>query len=98
MPTSDSISFGDFLADLVSWELFLRGQKLPLQEKPFRVLAVLLRNAGHVVSREELIQEFWPGPFAADDGLNTAVRKIRQALCDGPKRPKYVETVGQRGY
>ncbi len=98
MPTSDSVSFGDFLADLVSWELFRRGRKLPLQEKPFRVLAVLLRNAGRVVGREELIREFWPGPLAADDGLNTAVRKIRQALHDDPKRPKYIETVGHVGY
>jgi len=98
MATSgDSLSFGDFHADLRSGELFRRGKKLPLQEKPFRVLALLLRNAGRVVSREELIQEFWPGPFAADDGLNTAIRKIRQVLRDDPKRPKYLETVAH-GY
>jgi DNA-binding winged helix-turn-helix (wHTH) protein/Flp pilus assembly protein TadD len=95
---SDVLSFGDFHADLVSGELSRRGKKLPLQEKPFCVLAFLLHNSGRVVSREELIQEFWPGPFAADDGLNTAIRKIRQVLRDDPKRPKYVETVGQRGY
>jgi DNA-binding winged helix-turn-helix (wHTH) protein/Flp pilus assembly protein TadD len=99
MPTSaNALSFGDFHADLVNWELFQNGSKVPLQEKPFRVLAFLLHNPGRVVSREELIQEFWPGPFAAEDGLNTAVRKIRQALQDDAKRPKYIETVGQRGY
>ena len=99
MPESaESFSFGEFRADLVSWELFRRGRKLPLQGKPFGVLAVLLRNAGGVVSREELIRQFWPGPVDANDGLNTAVRKIRLALRDDPKRPRYVETVGQIGY
>ena len=99
MATGDDVlTFGDFRADLASGELSRREKRLALQEKPFRVLAFLLRNAGRVVSREELIQEFWPGPFAADDGLNTAIRKIRQVLRDDAKRPKYVETVGQRGY
>jgi len=92
--------FGLFEADLRSRELRKNGRKVPLQEQPFQVFAILLRESGKVVTREELRQEVWPGDTFVDfdHGLNTAVTKIRTALGDSTGSPRYVETLPRLGY
>jgi DNA-binding winged helix-turn-helix (wHTH) protein len=94
------LRFGDFEADLQAGELRHEGQRLKLQEKPFQLLAVLLEQPGRVVTREELRQRLWPADTFVDfeAGLNTAVRKLRQALDDSAESPRYVETLPKRGY
>jgi DNA-binding winged helix-turn-helix (wHTH) protein len=81
-------------------ELRRKGVRVKLQEQPFRVLAELLANAGRIVTREELQQKLWPADTFVDFdvGLNTAVRKIRQALGDDADRPQFIETAAKRGY
>jgi len=63
-------------------ELRKNNVRIKLQEQPFRVLVELAANAGKVVSREELQQKLWPADTFVDFdvGLNTAIRKLRQAL------------------
>lgn len=94
------IRFGVFEANLSTGELWKQSRKLELQDQPFQLLALLLRNAGELVSREELRKELWPsdsfGEF--DEGLNTAVRKIRKALGDDAANPRFIETLARRGY
>ena len=94
------IRFGVFEADLAARTLRKSGARVRLQEKPFRVLAMLLARPGEVVTREELKQELWPneeyGEF--DLGLNTAVKKVRQALNDSGDSPRWIETVPKVGY
>src|SRR5437870_772328 len=70
------------------------GVRVKLQELPFRVLVELAANAGSLVTREELQQRLWPADTFVDFdvGLNTAVRKIRQALDDDADCPIYIET------
>jgi DNA-binding winged helix-turn-helix (wHTH) protein len=99
-PEPRTIRFGAFEADLRSGEVFQDGRKIPLQDKPFRVLARLLQRPGDLVTREELRLELWPGETFVDfeHGLNTAVRKLRQALDDSADSPRYVETLARRGY
>ncbi len=95
----DRLKFGSFEADLSTGELFRSGRRVPLQERPFQLLLALLTKPGELFRRVELIARFWPGSVLADDdSLNTAVRKIRRALGDDARYPKYIETVGQRGY
>ena len=67
---------------------------------PLRLLGILAENSGEVVTREELQKRLWPGNTFVDfeDGLHTAVRKLREALCDDPEKPRYVGTVPRRGY
>lgn len=74
--------------------------RIKLQEQPFRVLVELLANAGRIVTREDLQQKIWPADIFVDFdvGLNTAVRKIRQALGDDADHPRYIETTAKRGY
>jgi Tol biopolymer transport system component len=104
MPDGDRceelIRFGLFEADLRSRELRKNGQKVPLQGQPFQVFAILLRESGKVVTREELRQEVWPGDTFVDfdHGLNTAVTKIRTALGDSTDSPRFVETLPRLGY
>src|SRR5215469_13176952 len=81
-------------------ELRKNGVRIKLQEQPFRVLVELLANAGTLVTREELQQKLWPADTFVDFdvGLNSAIRKIRQALGDDADHPRYIETAAKRGY
>jgi len=94
------IRFGLFEADLSAGELRRQGRNVKLQEQPFQVLAVLLRRPGEVVTREELQRELWPADTFVefDQGLNTAIKKIRQALGDSADNPRFVETIPRKGY
>ena len=97
---ADVIRFDDFEVNLRSRELRKKGVPISLQEQPFRILEILVAAAGNVVTREELAAALWPaGTFVEfDRGLNTAVNKLRVALGDSAEEPRFIETVGRRGY
>jgi len=97
---SRRLSFDEFEVDLRSGEVWERGNRLRLQDQPFQVLRVLLERRGEIVTRDELKQTLWPADTFVDfdDGLNTAVRKIRDALGDSAEKPRYIETIPRRGY
>jgi DNA-binding winged helix-turn-helix (wHTH) protein len=94
------IHFGDFAIDPHAGELFKKGTKIKLQQQPFQVLAILLERPGDLVTREELRERIWPADTFVDfdHSLNTAVKKLRQALGDGSQKPRYVETLPRKGY
>jgi DNA-binding winged helix-turn-helix (wHTH) protein len=94
------IRFGIFEADLDAGELRKRGRKIKLQEQPFQVLAMLLEHGGEVVSREALRKRLWPDNVFIDfdQGLNKAIKKVREALDDSADHPRYIETLPKRGY
>ena len=106
MPTEPTLErdrtfrFGLFELSEQEGELRKNGVRIKLQEQPFRVLVELVANAGKVVSREELRQKLWPVDTFVDFdvGLNTAIRKLRQALNDDADDPRYIETLAKRGY
>lgn len=94
------IAFGPFEADLKSGELWRSGYRIKIQDQPFKVLRILLENAGEVVSREELQAQIW-GPKVVVDfehSLGSAIKKIRKALRDSASNPRFVETLSRRGY
>src|SRR5579864_836126 len=97
---SQVIQFADFQADLRAGELYRDGRKIKLQERPFKILSILLENPGEVVTREELRQRIWPADTFVDfdHSLAVAVNKIREALGDSAETPNFIETVGRRGY
>ncbi len=93
------VRFGPFEVDLRAGELRKGGAKLRLTGQPFEVLAILLEHAGEVVSREELQKRLWPDTFVdVEHNLNTAINKIREALCDSAENPVFVRTLPRRGY
>jgi TolB-like protein/DNA-binding winged helix-turn-helix (wHTH) protein len=73
---------------------------VPLQEQPLQLLTALVEQPGEIVSRQELRRRLWAdGTFVDyEAALNTAVRKVREALGDSPSAPRYVETVARHGY
>ena len=94
------IRAGLFEVDLGSGELHKSGRQVQLQEQPFRVLAMLLEHPGEVVTREELQARLWPADtfVSFDEGINTAIRKLRVAFGDSADNPRFIETVPRRGY
>jgi DNA-binding winged helix-turn-helix (wHTH) protein/Tfp pilus assembly protein PilF len=95
-----SYRFGPFALDLRSGELIRNGRRVRLQDKPCSILCALAEHPGEVVTRAELQRRLWPNDTYVDfeDGLNTAMRKLREALGDDPQSPRYIETVRGRGY
>jgi eukaryotic-like serine/threonine-protein kinase len=95
-----TIRFGVFEADLLSGEIRKAGNRIRLQEQPFKVLRILLEHAGDLVTREQLQTQIWPeesfGDF--DHAVNIAVGKLRAALGDSAENPSFIETVPRRGY
>jgi DNA-binding winged helix-turn-helix (wHTH) protein len=97
---SGILQFGTYELHLRAGELFKGGTKIRLQQQPFQVLSILLEQAGEVVTRDELQKRVWPAETFVDfdHGLNTAIKKLRQALSDDPDSPRYIETLPRRGY
>ena len=94
------VRFGLFEADFASGELRKRGRRVPLQDQPFQVLALLLQHPGEIVSREELQRALWPADTFVEfeHGVNTAIKKLRQALGDSADNPRFIETLPRKGY
>ncbi|HMD18831.1 MAG TPA: winged helix-turn-helix domain-containing protein [Alloacidobacterium sp.] len=92
--------FDRFEVDLNRGELRKEGVGVAIQEQPFQVLRMLLQAEGEVVTREQLCAALWPKDTFVDfeHGINTAVKKLRQALEDSAERPRFVETLPRIGY
>lgn len=94
------VRFADFEVDLRAGYLRRKGTRIRLQEQPFRLLTALLESAGEVVTREELRGRLWPADTFVDfdHRLAVAVSKLRDAMGDSAENPRFVETIGRRGY
>lgn len=96
----ESIHFGNFDLLTAAGELRMDGRRVKLQPQPFKLLCLLVRRAGTLVTREEIRQELWGDDTHVDfdQAVNFSVRQVREALRDHPERPLYIETVPRRGY
>jgi DNA-binding winged helix-turn-helix (wHTH) protein/tetratricopeptide (TPR) repeat protein len=94
------VRFGLFEVDLERRELRKGGVRFKLHDQPFQILILLLERPGEVVTRDEIRQKLWPGNTFVefDNGLNVAVKKLRNALSDDADNPRFVETAPKRGY
>jgi len=94
------LAFGEHELHLDSGELFRAGAPVKLQPQPAKVLEILVRRAGEVVSREEIQAHVWGEStfLDADANLNFCIKQIRRALDDPAGAPRYVETIPRRGY
>ena len=81
-------------------ELRKNTLRIRLQEQPFLILVALLERAGELVLREEIRNKLWPDETVVefDHGINAAVKRLRDALCDSVEKPRYIETLSRKGY
>ena len=94
------VRFGVFELDTLSGELHRHGLKIRLPDQSFQILRLLLGRPGEVVTREELRNALWTSETFVDFdvGLNSAIRKLREALDDSPHNARFIETLPRRGY
>src|ERR1700676_4524196 len=94
------VRFGMFEADLGAGELRRNGVKVRLQDLPFRALTLLLTRPGEVITREEFRQGLWHSDTFVDfeQGISSAVMRLRDALRDSADNPVFIETIERRGY
>ena len=92
--------FGDLRLDCSRFELWRAGRSLKLERKPMELLILLATREGDLVTRAEIAEHLWGSEVFVDTehGINTAIRKIRQALRDDPDQPRFVQTVMGKGY
>jgi TolB-like protein len=94
------VRFGQFELDRAAGELRKDGSRLRLQDKPLRVLEALVERAGALVTRDELRKRLWSDDTFVDfdNSLNNAINRLRAVLDDEAANPRFVETMGRRGY
>jgi TolB-like protein/lipoprotein NlpI len=92
--------FGNFELDLRVGELRRQGLRIRLPEQPFQILAMLLECPGEIVTREAIRERLWSHDTVVEfeHSINTAVKRLREALGDSAERPRFVETLARRGY
>jgi len=97
---NEIIRFEDFDLDRGAFELRRGGKVVRLERIPLELLFLLAERPGLLVGREEILERIWGKDVFvdADNSINTAIRKIRQALKDNPEEPRFVQTVPGKGY
>jgi DNA-binding winged helix-turn-helix (wHTH) protein len=98
--TPTLIRFGAFQLDVAAGQLMKSGRIVRLKPQPFKLLQLLASRPGEIVTREEIRLELWGAETFVDfeQGVNTAIKQIRDALKEDADRPLYLETVPKRGY
>jgi DNA-binding winged helix-turn-helix (wHTH) protein len=94
------IRFDDFELDYARFQLCRAGKTVRLEGLPLQLLMFLVEKRGQLVTREEISGALWSKDVFVDveQGINTAIRKIRRALADEATEPRYLQTVVGRGY
>lgn len=95
------IRFADFELDYGRFQLFRSGSPVRLEGMPLQLLMLLVEKRGQLVTREQISSELWSKKDVfvdVEQGINTAIRKIRRALVDSADEPRFLQTVVGRGY
>src|SRR5438067_3577264 len=93
------LRFDVFELDTGSGELRKNGERIKLPPQPFRVLELLVRRGGEVLTRADIRERIWCDSFVDfEQGLNFCIRQIREALGDTADAPRFIETLPRRGY
>jgi two-component system response regulator RegX3 len=98
-PPPGPVTVGDLEVDVASRRVHLRGAELTLSRKEFDLLAELVRHAGRVVTREQLMDRVWDHNwFGSTKTLDVHIRWLRQKICDDSSHPRYLHTVRGVGF
>jgi DNA-binding winged helix-turn-helix (wHTH) protein len=94
------VRFAEFELDFGRFQLYRGGCPVRLEGLPLQLLMFLIENAGQLVTREQIADALWGKDVFVDieQGINTAIRKVRMVLEDDSAQPQYLQTVVGRGY
>lgn len=94
------VVFGDFRLDFGRFQLSQSGSPVKLEGLPLQLLMFLVEHRGQLVTREQIADALWGKDVFVDveQGINTAIRKVRMVLDDNSDQPRYLQTVVGRGY
>src|ERR1700752_1792419 len=98
MASSETFHFDEFTLEVRERRLLRGGEVVRLSPKAYDVLVALVRQRGHLVTKDELLTRLWPGSFVEQGSLNVYVSALRKALGEDARRPTYIETVARSGY
>lgn len=90
--------FGEFILSRFEQQLLREGEPVRLDPKTWRLLECLVERAGQIVSKDVLLSEVWEDVIVGDAALTQAVMRLRTALGDDARTPRYIETVHRRGF
>jgi DNA-binding winged helix-turn-helix (wHTH) protein len=93
-----AVRFGPFLLDSRTWSVMREAETLDLSPRLVQILAYLIDRAGATVTKDELLDRFWPDVNVTENTLARAIADIRKALADDPASPRFVQTLARRGY
>jgi DNA-binding winged helix-turn-helix (wHTH) protein len=96
--TNRLIRFSEYEINCAQWQLYWRGEPVPLNRKSFDLLLYLVGNADRVVAKEELLKALWPGSFVEEANLTQHIFLLRKALSRHSSEEKIIVTVTGRGY
>jgi DNA-binding winged helix-turn-helix (wHTH) protein len=92
------IRFGSFQIDPRTWLLTLDGRPVDLSPRLVEILGFIVSRGGEIVTKDELLEKFWPDVNVTDNTLTRAIADIRKALDDDSAHPRYLQTASRRGY
>lgn len=94
------VQFADFELDFGRFQLYRAGRPVRMEGLPLQLLMFLVENQGQLVTREQIAEKLWSKDVFVDveQGINTAIRKLRKALEDDMAQPQHLQTVTGRGY
>src|SRR6187549_3646980 len=98
MATGETFHFDQFTLEVRERRLLRGGDVVHVAPKAYDVLVALVRQRGHLVTKDELLTRLWPGSFVEEGSLNVCVSALRKALGEDARRPTYIETVARSGY
>lgn len=98
--TPRTLRFGTFEIDPVAGQLTMEGRPVRLPPQPFKLLWLLASRSGQLLTREQIRQALWTDDtfIDFDQGVNFAIKQVREALKDDAESPRYIQTVPKRGY
>ena len=91
------LHFGEYEIDLAAFELRRNGQPCAVEPQVLELLAYLVRNAGRLVTKADLIEHVWDGRIVSDSTLASRVKSARRAIGDDGEQQRLIKTVHSRG-
>lgn len=95
---SSAFLFDDVRVEPMAFRAFKADNAIQLEPKTLRLLLFLIENRVRLVEKEEILTAIWNGTHVTENALVREIAKLRKALGDDPKTPKYIQTVHTRGY